>query len=318
MSQQSSAKIVSYNLRISKQCERKMMLDSFSAAMECGLNIPDYRYVGMGGNRFYDFVMMHKMIGVTKMVSLEHDESMLLRAKFNCPFKFIEILNIGPHEFVDNDQSTEKSIYWMDYDSKLNLEIVQDIASIAFVMNLNDFLFVTVCGEPPKGLEDQSNENRLAEIKGLFPNIASTLTKDEMQNSKFSGAVHKMLSVAFKNAFSKKNKGKFYPFFQVRYTDGLKMVTFGGLYANSDTFNQFESRLKIKIPILNECHQNGYKIKRFNLTDKERHLFDAAATASRRNAKEISQLQKLGFNITEIESYKELLRYFPRYVETFV
>ena len=40
MSTQSSAKFVSYNLRPSKQCERKMILDSLNAAMECGLPIP--------------------------------------------------------------------------------------------------------------------------------------------------------------------------------------------------------------------------------------------------------------------------------------
>ena len=57
-----------------------------------------------GGTSFYDFIMMHKMIGITNMVSLEHDENMIFRAKFNCPFKFIKVLNLEPHEFVSSDQ----------------------------------------------------------------------------------------------------------------------------------------------------------------------------------------------------------------------
>ena len=87
MAVQSTARYVSYDLRPAKQCERKMMLDSFSAAMEAGFAIPDYRYVGMGGNRFYDFILIHKYLGIDKMVSLEHDEKMLTRARYNCPYK---------------------------------------------------------------------------------------------------------------------------------------------------------------------------------------------------------------------------------------
>ena len=72
MSPKSTAKFVSYDLRPSKQIERKMMLDSFGAALESGFPISEYRYVGMGGNRFYDFMLVHKFLGIEQMTSLEH------------------------------------------------------------------------------------------------------------------------------------------------------------------------------------------------------------------------------------------------------
>ena len=318
MSTQSSAKFVSYNLRPSKQCERKMILDSFNAAMECGLPIPNYRYVGMGGNSFYDFIMMHKMIGITNMVSLEHDVNMISRAKFNCPFKFIEVLNSEPHEFVSSDNYLGKSIYWMDFDSSLNPKIVRDIGSIAMKMKLDEFLFVTVCGVPPKFLDKLNMQDRLTEIQEKFQDFAISFTKHDMQNKKFASTVVKILNTSFTNVFVQKNEGIFFPFFQVRYIDGLEMVTIGGIFASEDKCLQLKSCLQKKIPVLTDCAKKEYKITRFNFTDKERHLFDVAATSKRKNVKEIGQLKNLGFDREEIERYKALLRYFPRYVETFI
>ena len=88
MAVQSTAKFVSYDLRPSKQIERKMMLDSFGAAMEAGFSISEYRYVGMGGNRFYDFMLIHKFLGIEKMISLEHDRKMIPRANIQFAVSF--------------------------------------------------------------------------------------------------------------------------------------------------------------------------------------------------------------------------------------
>ena len=59
-----------------------------------------------------------------------------------------------------------------------------------------------------------------------------------------------------------------------------------------------------------------YQIKKFDLTERERRLFDRAATATRSNAREIGELRRLGFEADELQRYRELLRYRPRYVET--
>ena len=131
MTPQSSAIRVSYDLRPSKQCERKIMLDLFNTARASGFLISDYRYVGMGANRFYDFILIHKYLGIDKMISLEHDEEMFLRAEFNCPYKFIKISNITVYDFLSTDHFEGNSIYWMDYDKDISQEIMRDIASLA-------------------------------------------------------------------------------------------------------------------------------------------------------------------------------------------
>ena len=318
MTSESSAKFVSYDLRPAKQCERKMMLDSFYTAMECKFLIPNYRYVGMGAIRFYDFIMMHKYLGIENMISLERDEDMLPRAEFNCPYKFINIVNVTPHKFISDDSFTGNSIYWMDYDDCIAPEILDDIASLASGARLGDFIFVTVCAVPPSHIRKLNNSDRLSEIKEFHSELTKTLKLQDMENSNFSNAVHKLLQAAFKRAFVVKTEGEFCSYFQVEYTDSMKMITYGGVFATEQDIRLFVKNLTDKVPFLSPDPNSKYKIKKFNYTERERYLFELAATAKRSNSKEIGKLNKLGFENKDIEKYKELLRYIPRYVETFV
>ena len=249
MPPRSTAKFVSYDLRPSKQCERKIMLDSFNTAMESGFLIPSYRYVGMGANRFYDFILMHKYLGIKKMISLEHDRKMLPRAKFNCPYQFIEILNTTANSFISSDRFVGNSIYWMDYDDSIRPYITQDIASLAPRVKSGDFIFFTVCGIPPKHISTKSSSDRLSELKDTFRDLASALTAEDMENSNFTKAVHKILDVAFKNAFVVRDDGVFRPFFQVEYADGSDMVTYGGIFAADAECRSFLNLLEVKVPI---------------------------------------------------------------------
>ena len=112
----STANFISYDLRPAKQSERRMLLDLMQVAGDCGFPITDYRYVGMGANRFYDFLLIHKYLGVNKMISLEHDPIMYGRAMFNCPYSFIDVRKKSIAEFISGDSFSDKSLLWFDYD----------------------------------------------------------------------------------------------------------------------------------------------------------------------------------------------------------
>ena len=294
------------------------MLDSFAVAMESGFQISDYRYVGMGGNRFYDFILVHKFLGIENMISLEHDEKMLPRAFYNLPYKFIKILNMNVYEFISSDSFLGNTIYWMDYDGSIRPDIARDIASLVPRIKSFDFVFFTVCGSPPRRLRDERTANRLIEVKEMFGDLASGVTREDMENVNFPEAVHKVLDAAFTNAFVVRREGVFRPFFQVRYTDGLDMLTFGGVFAPSQEYSKFEKLLEMKVPFLSSCRLQSYKIKKFDLTERERVLFDRAATTRRSNGKERNEIWKLGFREEDLDRYRELLRYHPRYVETLI
>ena len=315
MPRHSSAKFVPYDLRPAKQCERRMMLESFFTAMESDFAIPDYRYVGMGGNRFYDFVLIHKYLGIAKMISLEHDDSMIARAEFNCPYKFIDVRHATVDDFILSDNFEGNSIYWLDYDGSISAEVTDDVTSVAQNAMPGDFVFVTVCGGTPRFLKEKSTKERLLEFQESLPEFTSMMTQKDMEDANFSATAREILRRAFAYAFAVRME-HFDPFFQVRYKDTVDMVTYGGVFATKRQCGRLRNRLEGRVPFLSAQPGTMYRIRTLNLTEKERNLIDLAASAKRSNAKEISALRKLGFRRSELRTYTELLRYYPRYVET--
>ena len=82
----SSAYKVPYDIRPSKQTERRILLDILKVGSECGLELAEYKYVGFGGFKFYDFEMLFRHLGVRNMTSVELDRTLIARCKYNKPF----------------------------------------------------------------------------------------------------------------------------------------------------------------------------------------------------------------------------------------
>ena len=129
------------------------MMDVLRAAAESGLPMAEYRYVGMGAVRFYDFLLVHRYIGVSSMVSLEHDENIFRRAKFNVPYDFIDVRNQDTGAFIAGDSFETPTILWLDYDGGLSPRIIDNLTAAALKIKQGDFLFTTVYGGIPIKLE---------------------------------------------------------------------------------------------------------------------------------------------------------------------
>ena len=321
MPPRSSARVVSYDLRPAKQAERKLLVDTFVTAMEAGLSISQYRYVGMGANRFYDFLLIYKYLGISNMVSIERDTTMFRRAMFNRPYQFIRVLNYTVHDFLLDDGHSGNTIYWLDYDGAIHPDIPVDISSLGPKARPGDFVFVTLAGTRPGRFARQtSSARRLTDLKDVYGDLANPLVMEDVEDGTFHLAAFKIISAAFAHAFGARDDGVFRPFFKVRYADTVEMVTFGGIFGTEEQYGPFLDLLMVKIPFLDtaQTKEPMFRIRKFDLTEKERGLFDLAATARRSNAKEIGKLSQLGFGQDDLLRYRELLRYHPRYVETLI
>lgn len=314
----STASFISYDIRPAKQSERRILLDLLKIAGDCGLPIADYRYVGMGANRFYDFLLIHKYLGIANMISLEHDPIMFQRAVFNCPYRFIDVQEKTAVDFITGDPFSVSSILWLDYDGGISPRIVRDIASLSTKLRVGDFCFVTVFGGPPGALDRENNQARLVWFQDQLGDVANEVSLADVEKASFSDAVHKVLITAFRNAFSVRRDGQFTPFLQVEYTDSSPMITVGGGLLEEGKALSFMRRIKKALPFLSAEDATLYEIKSLHLTERERGLFDRATTQATKRSSERNQLKKLGFKETEIAAYKDLIRYLPRYVETIV
>ena len=308
----STARFIAYDLRPAKQSERGLIVDILKLTSYCGIPISDYKYVGMGANRFYDFLMLHKHLGIDSMVSLEHDPVMFERANFNVPYRFIDVRNQTTQDFLLKVKAARKEILWLDYDGGIGPDMVADIASVASRAKSGHFCFVTVAGHPPRVIENSSSAERLAHFQETMPDVAVTLSEADLERSVFPLAVRKMLAAAFTNAFATHPTDEFVFLLEVEYTDTMPMVTVGGALLTKSKAKKVRKKLSAALPFLTTG--SLYDIRSFHLTEKERNLFDRAVTSDG-TCEERSTLTSLGFKEAEMTAYSELVRYLPRYVE---
>lgn len=311
----STARFISYDLRPAKQSERGILVDILKVAGDCGLPIRDYRYVGMGANRFYDFLLLHKYVGIQDMISLEHDGNMYQRARYNVPYHFIDVQNKKAFDFLTSGGSEKPEIIWLDYDGGIGPDMLVDITTLSARAKIGDFFFVTVNGEEPHYMNGFNDIERLQSLQDTMGDHAGSVVLEDVERSQFSNAVYKVLIAAFRYAFSVRREGSFVPLLQVEYSDSMPMVTVGGAFLSEGTAIDLCKKMKKTLPFL---LKELYKIRSFHLTERERSLFDRALTGSPRSRKDINTLKKLGFKESEFVAYGQLIRYLPRYVETAV
>jgi hypothetical protein len=294
------------------------MLDLLKLAGDIGLPISSYRYVGMGANRFYDFIMFHKYLGIKDMVSLENDPSFFKRAEFNKPYNFVRVSLQSSSDFLSEDGFERSSIVWFDYDDGLGPEMTSDIENLGLKAKVGDFCFVTAPCLPPGFLSKLKMQERLAKINDVFGDYANGLTIDDMQDTNFAAAVSHVLLTAFKRSFAYRSEGSFVPILKVRYADGIPMATIGGAFLPERQASDIREAVVKSLEILKIESEELCRIKSFNLTERERVLFDLAATRKRKRSAERNRLRDLGFKDDDIEQYGHLLRYLPRYFETII
>ncbi len=312
----STASFIAYQLRPSKQIERQLLINFVRCAAENDTALASYHYVGMGGISFYDFHLVHRLLGLRKMTSLERNTEIYPRCEFNRPFGFLKVLNQTSGDYLASSTQPDKCICWFDYDDGINPDITADITSLGAKLKPGGFAFVTVCAVPFGVLDRLSTAKRLNYFQEHFGDFAIGLNEEMMADSAFPDTVCRILSTAFQNAFAPRTDGKFLLQFRVSYKDSTPMITVGGYLGRPNEVSSVVKRLKKRMPFL--MHTAPYQIRNFNLTERERNLFDVAATNSRKRSKEASALRALGFEDKHIELHQEIIRFIPRYQESII
>ena len=135
-----------------------------------------------------------------------------------------------------------------------------------------------------------------------------------MQNSRGGITTYRVLLAALLQAFAHRGEGTFNAHFCLSYADTKDMITIGGYFGAAATSGAIRDRLRASMPFLLEAPPEPYTVKRFNITERERALFDVAFKGKRKT-KSHNDLVRLGFKEADITTYNELIRFIPRYVE---
>lgn len=301
---------VQYEFRPAKQVERRMLVDALHMLSHAGFRICDYQYTGLGSIAFVDFILFHKLLGIAKMLSVEHDRAIRRRIEFNKPFDFIEV-EIGEiGNVIPSLSDDEKHVLWLDYDDIVSEDHLEDIKLAATYLTRGSLLIVTIDIEPPGGEDDGP-----AEWREYFEDQAGVYLPQDLNDSDF--LEHRLTRVNIDivgRAIKAGIKGRglrMIPLFNFVYADGHRMLTMGGMIgtdvdrrriAGSGVKDLFYARL--------DWRSEPYEIRVPVLTLKERSFLD-----SKMPCRQGYRPKKFELPPEYVEAYKEIYRFMPIYAE---
>lgn len=311
-----------YRLRPAKSIERKMLAESFSRLFTFG-KPSSYQYVGFGHIWFNDFILFHKALGFDKMFSIEKDEDLEKRLKFNCPLNCIKLKFGHSNTILPTLNWKNKTVLWLDYECGLNSEVLSDISLVSSQMSSGSILIISVNAEPGSykaRKEDDPDQKKISGLKIMVGEnrVPNYVTNDadmngwktaEICRDIFTNEVEETLKIRNGAIVDSPNKFGYQQLFNFTYKDGARMATFGGMI-----FQQKDSSLVSKCAFDHfDFYRPGsepYLINPPLLTFREIHALEKLVHSEKKETKKIPIEQD------KIDEYVKLHRYFPTFAIT--
>ncbi|WP_347555544.1 O-methyltransferase [Robbsia sp. KACC 23696] len=266
---------INYMLRPNKNVERKLIASTL-LRIQAEFSIRDYRYVGFGSMWFSDFILMHKIVGISDMVTIEGEISRSKRVEFNKPFGCINV-KMGKAETVLGDVIDEKnSVVWLDYDGPLKSALTGDLEIAIGAMSPGSIFLVSVNAmvDQLKGhIVDESPlspAEYLAEIcdSDSMLSQASRLTRND-----FPSLVAEILHDRVKATILSLKPGcEYQPIWTFSYADEAQMLTIGGMIVDKSSAERLARTNVFDLPYASR--DAIFEVSIPVLTEKEKRALD--------------------------------------------
>lgn len=315
---------IDYRIRPAKSIERKMLVDAFRRLSEFG-SLDAYRYVGFGSVYFSDFSLFHRALGFKDMISIEdvHHPTHKERFEFNSPFRCITV-KFGLSGAVLPDLPWDaRCIVWLDYDGKLNRDVLSDVALVTSKLMSGSMLLVSVntsSFEGSGGESDDTSGNKMNALEALIESVGiEAIPLDFNNNKSLAGwgmaeasrlIIDNLIAETLKQrngVLSPMAKMHYKQLFNFHYRDGAKMLTTGGI-----VFDEGQKR------IVSNC---AFDQLEFVRSEAESYLI----YVPKLTYKEIRALDKLiplgedactvPVPAGDVSKYQKVYRYFPHFAE---
>lgn len=325
MSGASSTYRVQYDLRPSKQVERRMLVDAMQRLAAASFPITDYQYTGFGSIYFVDFILFHKLLGLSKLLSLERQASLTGRVRFNRPFSCVSIKMVPASSEIPNLSRDTRHIVWLDYDGILHRDFLSDIQSAITLLPAGSVLLVTVDVEPPEGHDyagvepdfDEANEVLgPKQWKRYFEHHASGylklgLCEDDFGKSKLVVRSTEILAAVFTKWIVARPELQFLPMFNFVYKDSHAMLTMGGMIAGRTEKRLLHaSSLSETVYYRDRFDSPPFEIRLPRLTRKERLYLDREMPCA-----DGWVPKDFDLDAEEVQRYRDLYRFLPAFAE---
>lgn len=232
----SSTDYVDFSLRQNKAIERSLV---FAAVLRIAtvLGRPDFVYVGFGSVWFIDFEVAHREVGIETMISIESDPVVYERARFNKPYRTVDVLPGYSHDVIPElletrpDLASRPWIVWLDYDQVLNETKLDELDALVASLPYSSMLLTTFSASPGRYAQLSERLDRFESLLGdAFPKERFPRPKDLRDEHAVMVALSDAVVAFLQSRFLRSaRKGEFVPAFNLQYQDGTPMATAGGV-----------------------------------------------------------------------------------------
>ena len=230
---------INFNLRVNKRIERRMIVDVL-AGLARYENPSRFGYIGMGSYYFADFAVMHKVLGIDKMVSIEWDRENDFRYEFNKPFACIEIVFGSTHDVLPTLKIFQERpvIVWLDYYGSLSDAVLGDVQEVITKCKPGSALIITLNGKALIDAESVAQFESNLSARNRPPSYRNYSPSDKAQPDKFAEICRQVLTMRLQAVCSDRNAVNheigLRQIFNFRYKDGVRMLTFGWIFPNAE------------------------------------------------------------------------------------
>lgn len=298
---------IDYGLRPAKHAERLMIVEALRR-LERLSNLREYRYVGFGSPFFVDFKLLHVSLNIDDMISIESAEQVEERFNFNRPFACVDLQFGHSGDVLPQLDWSDRNIVWLDFDGRLNRNVLADSVFLSSQMNAGSVLLISVSADPGK-LAGRAEKLR-SSLGDYLPHGTSD---NELGDWGTAEICHRVIVDSIHETLSARNHGcrqtqqiRFEQVFNFQYADGVKMLTVGGIFVDDAiddavagcSFSDFDHYRDGEIP---------FKIETPNLTVPEMAWLDSQLPCER------SAVSADFLPDNDVGRYHRLYRYLPNY-----
>jgi hypothetical protein len=217
---------MSYEIRPSKTVARLIFIDLLRRLAPLGAPT-DYQYVGFGALEFIDFDLVHRVVGVNDMISIEADDFRIARYEWNRPFNSITVMPGRSSTVLSTISWERRSIVWLDYTSQLTGDVIGDAQTLARVLEPGSVLALTLNAQPVR--LGQGRRDALA--KNITPErIPIRVTDDRLGGWGLAEVQYDVLVAAMTEAFTARSDGaQFRQLMNIWYKDNAQMQMIVGV-----------------------------------------------------------------------------------------
>lgn len=320
-----SAGSIPYHLRQNKAIERNLFIELLTH-LNRFRPISDYTYVGFGGPYLEDFKLIHSSFSNVGMISLEKEDYVLRRQKFNLPYDVdcIKCIPLTSGEFIDTYDIDGNALIWLDYASPKYLgDQIREYHTVITKLRAFDVLKITLNANPvslanPQGsTAEAKRQARYEELKrrlgGVIP---SDIKVGWMEYNSFPLALLSILRNTASAAMRGRTGEIFKPLTAFAYADSAhQMMTLTAIILPSSEEERFFRETAIKSwKFANTEWKKPETIQVPELTIRERNFIDSRLPG--KNETDIFREMMVSFDEKESVSLN-LLKNYIRYYRQF-